>query len=314
MGGIFISYRRDDSDVAAGRLADDLSAIFGAASIFRDVDSLHPGQDYEKALDSALDSCAVLLAVIGPRWATITDKEGQRRLENPTDWVCAEISRALVRDIQVIPVLISGTTMPRDPEVPSSLKPLLKRQGFDLDDRLWKHELAVLAQVLEKIPGMTSRASLPAATGQVKRNGIVGLAQVVWSKPMRTQVRYVGASVAVAFLLLIGCVVAINGILRRSVNISGTWKIESQNDVVAPLCAFKQVGNDLTGSCTGPNAVGAVTGMIEGNQLRWTWQWRAYVDGTAGQHGFTSTLVSDNTINGKVERAGGPSFDFKATR
>ena len=65
--------------------------------------------------------------------------------------------------------------MPRDTEVPIDLKPLLKRQGFELDDRYWKQQLAVLAQALEKVPGVTSRAqilgALPGATGQVKLIG-----------------------------------------------------------------------------------------------------------------------------------------------
>ncbi|NOQ45658.1 MAG: TIR domain-containing protein [Desulfobulbaceae bacterium] len=81
MAGVFISYRRKDSDVAAGRLADDLSEIFGRDSIFRDVDTLEVGEDYENALDHALELCAALIVVIGPRWSTISDDAGRRRLE-----------------------------------------------------------------------------------------------------------------------------------------------------------------------------------------------------------------------------------------
>lgn len=150
MAGIFISYRRDDSAIAAGRLAGDLSKIFGRDLIFRDIENLTPGEDYEKALDHVLDSCLTLIAVIGPQWSTITDKVGHRRLEDPTDWVKAEISRALVRDINVIPVLISGTIMPRDEEIPDDLKPLLKRQAVELNDRNWRYELERLAQAIEK--------------------------------------------------------------------------------------------------------------------------------------------------------------------
>jgi hypothetical protein len=36
MPGIFLSYRRDDSDMATGRLTDDLSEEFGSDAIFRD--------------------------------------------------------------------------------------------------------------------------------------------------------------------------------------------------------------------------------------------------------------------------------------
>ena len=106
MAGIFISYRRDDSRHAAGRLADELAAEFGAASIFRDVESIAPGVDFEEALDQALSACAVMLVVIGPRWLSITDAEGRRRLEQPGDWIRTEVARALERKVRLIPVML----------------------------------------------------------------------------------------------------------------------------------------------------------------------------------------------------------------
>ncbi len=172
MAGIFISYRRNDSDVAAGRLADDLSEIFGPAAIFRDVDTVEPGEDYTTALDHALDSCVVLLAVIGPRWSTIADEAGRRRLDDPKDWVRIEISRALARAVRVIPVLISGT-MPQEAEVPADLKALLKRQALELSDRHWKQDLEVLARALEKVPGIAGRVpTRPQVAPAVRRRHV----------------------------------------------------------------------------------------------------------------------------------------------
>jgi len=156
MAGAFISYRRDDSDVAAGRLADDLMAIFGRDAIFRDLDTLKAGEDYTTALDRALDSCVALIAIIGPRWSSITDKAGRRRLEDPTDWVRIEIRRALDRGIRVIPMLLS-TTMPQEADVPADLKSLLQRQALDLSDRHWKQDVELLAEALEKVPGFAKR-------------------------------------------------------------------------------------------------------------------------------------------------------------
>ena len=153
MAGIFISYRRSDSDVAAGRLAGDLSAIFGRAAIFRDVDTLKPGENYMTALDRALDSCGALIAMIGPRWSNITDEAGRRRLDDPSDWVRAEVRRALERDVSVIPVLIAST-MPRDADTPVDLKPLLQRQAMEISDRHWSQDVELLAEVLERIPGI----------------------------------------------------------------------------------------------------------------------------------------------------------------
>lgn len=160
MAGVFVSYRRSDSDVAAGRLADDLSEIFGRDSIFRDVDTLEAGEDYTKALDHALDSCVALIAMIGPRWSNVTDDVGHRRLEDPRDWVRMEISRALDRGVRVIPVLVSAA-MPRETDVPADLKPLLQRHALELTDRHWRQDIDLLAQALEKVPGFAKRVSPP---------------------------------------------------------------------------------------------------------------------------------------------------------
>lgn len=160
MAGVFISYRRSDSDVAAGRLADDLSEIFGRDSVFRDVDTLEAGEDYTKALDHALDSCVALIVMIGPRWSNATDDLGHRRLEDPRDWVRMEISRALDRGVRVIPVLVSAA-MPRETDVPADLIPLLQRQALELTDRHWRLDVDLLAQALEKVPGFAKRVSAP---------------------------------------------------------------------------------------------------------------------------------------------------------
>jgi len=91
---------------------------------------------------------------------TITDEAGRHRLENEKDWVRLEISRALTRGIRVIPVLISGS-MPRETDIPADLKPLLTRQALELSDRHWRQDLELLAQALEKVPGVTRRVSTP---------------------------------------------------------------------------------------------------------------------------------------------------------
>jgi hypothetical protein len=158
--GIFISYRREDTDYIAGRIAEGLSKRFGPDSIFRDVENLSPGVNYENALDRALNSCAVLVAVIGPNWSSITDKAGRRRLDDPQDWVRAEISRALEREIPVVPVLLSGTSMPQDADLPCEMKKLLKHQTCELTDLHWKRDLDRLTESLSKIVKIPKKNNL----------------------------------------------------------------------------------------------------------------------------------------------------------
>ena len=94
MSQIFISYRRADSEGYVGRLRDQLVNIAGEELLFLDVDSIKPGQDFTQALDEAVSSCSVLLAVIGPQWLNIRDSSGNRRLDDSNDFVRLEIASA----------------------------------------------------------------------------------------------------------------------------------------------------------------------------------------------------------------------------
>jgi hypothetical protein len=87
---IFISYRRADSGGRAGRLYDRLSQYFGRESVLLDIDAIEPGLDFVEVIQAAVGSCNALIAVIGREWLTSVDAEGQRRLENPEDFVRLE--------------------------------------------------------------------------------------------------------------------------------------------------------------------------------------------------------------------------------
>lgn len=144
MGGIFISYRREDSAGWTGRLSEHLKAQFGSKSIFMDIDTIAPGIDFTEALQSAVSSCDVLLAIIGPKWATATDKSGKPRLEDPNDWVRAEVAAALKRKIRVIPVLVGGASVPTMDVLPDELDPLAQRQAHELTDKRWNFDVKEL--------------------------------------------------------------------------------------------------------------------------------------------------------------------------
>lgn len=59
---VFISYRREDSGYPAGWLFDQLTAALGADRVFKDVDSIEPGDDFAEVISEAVSSCVVLLA------------------------------------------------------------------------------------------------------------------------------------------------------------------------------------------------------------------------------------------------------------
>lgn len=53
-GGIFVSYRRQESSHLAGRLYDRLSDRFGEGQVFIDVDTIEPGVDFAKEISRAV--------------------------------------------------------------------------------------------------------------------------------------------------------------------------------------------------------------------------------------------------------------------
>src|SRR5262249_20586272 len=83
-------------------------------------------------LNNQVAACKFFIAVIGPNWLNVRNEMGERRLDDPDDFVTIEIAAALARDIRVIPVLVDGARMPKVEELPKSLKPLVRRQAIEL--------------------------------------------------------------------------------------------------------------------------------------------------------------------------------------
>jgi Tol biopolymer transport system component len=130
--GIFISYRRSDTPDAVGRIYDRLIADFGKARVFKDVDSIPLGQDFRGHLNEIVGGCAAVLAIIGPRWTDIRNEAGQRRLEDPDDFVRIELEAALSRSVPVVPVMVGHAPMPGTSQLPSTLSSLAFRQSIEV--------------------------------------------------------------------------------------------------------------------------------------------------------------------------------------
>ena len=147
MAGIFVSYRRDDSQGFAGRLADDLDELLGDDRVFRDIE-IPVGSDFSDVLHRAIAASDALLVVIGRRWAADATDGLPSRLFEPTDWVRTEIEAAIAQGKHVVPVLVGGARMPDAQTLPPTIRRLSTLQAAELTDRHWDDEVDALADRL----------------------------------------------------------------------------------------------------------------------------------------------------------------------
>jgi TIR domain len=157
---VFICYRREETAAHAGRLYDAMVSRFGEGNVFMDVD-LAPGVDFEQRITEVVSSCVVLLVVMGPSWATATEEDGTRRIDDPADFVRLEVETGLQRpDVTPIPVLVGGARMPRRESLPSEIHPIVRRNAIEMSDGRWGYDVGRLMTTLD---GLLPDDGAPAA-------------------------------------------------------------------------------------------------------------------------------------------------------
>lgn len=186
MTKIFISYRRDDSGFAADRVHEEaLEFVDEPSDVFMDIDGIPPGVDFVDHINQKVGQCDALFALIGRDWLDIRDAEtGQRRLDDPGDFVRAEIAAALGRGVPVVPILLGGAAMPEAGDLPDDLKPLARRNAVNLGRASFKHDMEQLMAGL----GLTKK-SVARPRGGALKGWLAGLLAV-------------GAIVAAGYVLL----------------------------------------------------------------------------------------------------------------
>ena len=146
---VFLSYRRSDTSGHAGRICDDLERHF-RLPVFRDIDAISAGTDFVHALEQAITAATVVVVLIGDTWLSGVAEDGSRRLDDPADHVRREVAMALSdASSTVVPVLVDGAVMPREEELPASLRALARLQAIELSDSRWEYDMALLVRVLE---------------------------------------------------------------------------------------------------------------------------------------------------------------------
>src|SRR5918993_1981475 len=173
MANIFISYRREDSAGHAGRLCDRLSARFGGARVFMDLQDIAPGQNFAQSIDEMIATCDCVIAVIGPRWVDAM----QKRAGAAADFVQHEIAAALRRNVAVIPVLVGGARMPAADDLPAAMAGLSYRNAFEVRDERFDDDVARLGDALNA-QGIADDGALPPVRRR-SRTALIAVAGVL---------------------------------------------------------------------------------------------------------------------------------------
>jgi len=153
MGGVFISYRREDSAYALlvyHRLIEE----FGPEHVFRDIERIAPGDNFAARIDEHIPDSQAMVAVIGKGWI-----ERRPSLSKPGDFVRRELLLALEKRVAVVPVLVGGTQMPSRAELPPSLREFQLLNAIPLTDYRFDSDLDTVVQALQKklVPAMPSQ-------------------------------------------------------------------------------------------------------------------------------------------------------------
>jgi hypothetical protein len=260
---IFISYRRDDTEGEAGRLFDDLTRQFGSNSVFMDVAGIRPGVDFVQAIEENVANCGVLLAIIGPTWATIASASGQRRLDDPHDFVVLEIASALKRQVPVIPVLVHSAKMPSPEQLPESLKSFSYRNSVELSHARWPSDVQLLIDALKSYvaPDQTTARDPVHATVPVQLpapHPPAAVAKTAAKRSLMPLIAGIGALVVVAAAVIIYLM------MRAPVtgSIVGTWKDPDRKGGDNPL-------GTLVISGSGTNLTMHAYGACQPNPCDW---------------------------------------------
>ena len=262
MSGIFLSYRRDDASGWAGRLYEHLVRDWGIEHVFMDIDTIAPGEDFRKAIARTMETCDVVMVVIGPNWIDARDQAGRRRLEQESDTHRAEVVAALSADVRVVPVLVGGAAMPALNQLPGPMQELVYRNAAIVEDRRFASDVDALQRTLR---GLTA-PDVHSEQQEVSTEPGARMAEPVRPSPRRPSPAGMSGPTAAWVLVLVGAAM----VLLWGVLIERGWHNE--------FGGIRVVGGVLL-------LVGVAAGLW---QRRWTWVLAA---GGAGMTGFVLWML-----------------------
>lgn len=258
---IFISYRRADSRDIVGRICDHLAREHGEQSVFVDVDSISPGDDFRETLERSLRECDVVLCVVGPNWLG-KHADGTRRIDSEGDFIRLEVKRSLELKKKIIPILIMGAE-PLSPEsLPEDIRELAFRHAIQVrPDPDFRNDVKVLMSTVSRVRVEVAPEVLmqPPLASPFQTSYVVSVATTdpansrsyaeypATENPMQRLtdalipgfVRWVASPLYIAFGLVAVRLGIASATMLQSQGFTSTWYGVTFSAVVTGVCAFK---------------------------------------------------------------------------
>ena len=134
---VFISYRREEGFQLAHNICERLKKRY---RVFLDTKSLHSGK-FDKKLYKFTEQCSDFIVVLSPG---CLDKCNQ-----PSDWFRLEIAHALRNEKNIIPLLMSGFTMPANKkDLPDDICDIINYEAIKIDPNLYEESMDRLEKSL----------------------------------------------------------------------------------------------------------------------------------------------------------------------
>jgi hypothetical protein len=206
---VFISYRREDASGHAGRLYDAVAGRLGDANVFMDVE-MEPGIDFVERITQVVGACRVLLAVIGPEWASPGSGETEPRIADPNDFVRLEVRAGLRRsDVSVIPLLVAGARMPDPDGLPEDLRALARVNALELSDLRWRYDVGRLMSHLDELLG-SGAAPTVAPASAARDSSAAGAPTAAGARALARRPAVIAGALGALALVLVTIVIALS--------------------------------------------------------------------------------------------------------
>jgi hypothetical protein len=263
-GEIFISYRRADSQTITERIYDRLAQEFGKEAVFKDLSSIPAGTDFPTFIRDRLRRARAVLVVIGPQWATMKNDAGELRLFQPDDAVRMEVAAALGKGagFLMIPLLVSGASMPRAENLPPDLAALSTRNALLVrNDPDFDGDIRRLVETLAAETGAKPETVKPPKRSGVARRWLLpmGLGALAIILMLCLLTWYIARHNETTNFAPVGPVFVAPGqpVLGESLSVSGVWATQfsdpSVNEVSNYLLELNQNGTAISGTATAIN-------------------------------------------------------------